>query len=215
MLVAARRRTLARGAAVLAAAVTAGCGVRTDAPAPAAAAPTVEDSVWAVVLDSLYVFSPTRRLVVQDSTSDRHRRDRPDGLLPGYVDTFGRIPGIERETVEDFWARNLQPRLVTLLSRTRVPVVVATRATIDSLPTGHDPDNGGEMRFWRAFHERFPSSSGLITLSRVGFNAARTQAVLNVDRGCGGLCGDGTIVLLARDASGRWRVVHTRGTWIS
>jgi hypothetical protein len=214
MLVAARGRALLRGAVMLAAAFTAGCGARTDAPAPPAAAPTVEDSVWAVVLDSLYVQPSTRRLVVRDSTTRIHRRD--DRLVPDYVRNFDPVPGIERETVDDFRTRNLRPRAVTALPRTRVPVERVSEATIERFPTGLVRRRTGErMRFWRAFHKRYPDSSGLITLSRVGFNAARTQAVLSVDRNCGGRCADGTIILLARDASGRWRVVHTQGTWMA
>ncbi|HET7459690.1 MAG TPA: hypothetical protein VFJ82_00525 [Longimicrobium sp.] len=159
-----------------------------------------EDTVWAVVLDSLYVVERTRQLVVYDRT---------DSLA-----SIGTIPGIESATVHDFWSRSRETRGVGPLPRTRVPVVFVDRATIASLPTGIDP-NSSEMPFWRAFYERYPGSSGLISLSRVGFNAARTQAVLNVDRGCGGLCGNGVIVLLTRDAAGRWRVAATRGTWVS
>jgi hypothetical protein len=71
------------------------------------------------------------------------------------------------------------------------------------------------MLFWRAFYQRFPRSQGLVTFSRVGFNAARTQAVVLVTRGCGGLCGMGNVVLLDRDPAGRWRVVRSDMLWIS
>ena len=208
--------TLPRIALVLPAVFAFACAPRAPdppGPAPAPGALAVEDSVWAAVLDSLYVHRTTRLLVVDGITSDRFRRDR---LVADAVRAFSAIPGVEPYTVESFWARNLEVRSITSLPRTRVPLVLVSEAAIDSLPDGIDSVRSGEpMLFWRAFHERYPGSSGLITLTRPGFNAARTQAILNVDRGCGGLCGDGTIILLARDAAGRWRVVHTRGTWVS
>lgn len=205
--------TLPRIALVLPAVFAFACAPRGAGPSPAPDVSAVEDSVWAAVLDSLYVHRTTRLLVVSDSTAGRFRRER---LVADYISTFSAIPGAEPHTVESFWTRNLEPRPITALPRTWVPLALVSKATIDSLPTGDDPVRSGEtMRFWRAFHERYPNSSGLITLTRPGFNAARTQAILNVDRGCGGLCGGGTIILLARDPAGRWRVVHTRGTWVS
>lgn len=205
--------TLPRITLVLPAVLALACAPEGRVPSPVAGAATVEDSVWAAVLDSLYVRGRTRLLVVRDSTEQRYLRDR---LPASTVEKFSRIPGVEPQALESFWARNSAPRRITGLPRTRVPLVLVSKAAIDSLPSGIEPGrSGGPRQFWRAFHERYPNSSGLITLTRPGFNAARTEAILNVDRGCGGLCGDGTIILLARDAAGRWRVVHTRGTWVS
>lgn len=181
---------------------------------PVSSAYTVEDTVWAVVLDSLYAGPATRQVVVRDITS----RIPPEEAESEFVGMFDRIPGIRRETLDDYRLRNAEPRAVGALPLVRVPVVRVDSATLADLPDGIDTTfQAGEepMRFWRAFHVRFPGSSGLITLGRVGFDAARTQAMVNVDRGCGDLCGDGRIILLSRDAAGRWRVVHEEGTWVS
>jgi hypothetical protein len=189
-----------------------GCATTPARPGHPSSGPSAEDTVWAEVLDSLYVNARTRQLVVHDSTPDQIRSEN----MAAYAGAAMRgMPGVGPGTVDDFWERNREPRPVGPLPPTRVPVTLVTRADIASLPDGVDLHPNEPMRFWRAFHQRYPDSSGLISLSRVGFNAARTQAVLNVDRGCGGLCGDGTILLLARDAAGRWRVAATRGTWVS
>jgi len=167
--------------------------------------PTVEDSVWAAVLAS--DFAPAGGLVVRARTSGA--REGPSGGSP----SEGRPQGIESGTVEDFRERNEHPREVGPLPGIRVPVTFASEATLDSLADRKklvDVD-----AFWRAFYRRFPGTSGLVTFSRVGFNPARTQAVVSVSHGCGGLCGSGSVVLLARDPDGGWRVVRSASTWVS
>jgi hypothetical protein len=183
------------------------CAAPLRTQGPAVDAPTVEDSVWAAVLDS-YAAPDTQYVVVRDRT--------PEGPPPALTES--RLVGIQPETAEDFRERNLQRRAIGPLPRTRVRVVLASEATLDSLPTGFDPNPGpGDepTLFWRTFYRRFPRAVGLVTFSRVGFNAARTQAVVSETRGCGGLCGTGNIVLLDRDPSGRWRVARSAMLWVS
>lgn len=64
-----------------------------------------------------------------------------------------------------------------------------------------------------AFQEKFPRNMGLVTLSGVGFNLSRTQAVFYVNHFCG-LCGGGRYVLVEK-INGAWRVKGERYTWIS
>ena len=202
---AAPRRWASRILALAGTGAALSCAAPLRAQGPAPAAPTAEDSVWAAVLDS-YAVPDTRYVVVRDRA--------PEGNAPAVTESRPR--GTEPGTAEDFWKRIQQGRAIGPLPRTRVRVVLASAATLDSLPTGFDPADGEEpMRFWRAFYRRFPGSVGLVTFSRVGFNAARTQAVVSVTRMCGGLCGTGEVVLLDRDPAGRWRVVRSDMLWIS
>lgn len=182
-----------------------GCAAPLRAQEPAPRQPTAEDSVWAAVLaaDS----APAgRRLVVRARTSS------VGGGPTGGSAAERRPRGIESATVDDFEERNRHDREIGPLPGMRVPIVVASEATLNSLPSAMDGDVDG---YWRAFYRRFPGAAGLVTLSRVGFNAARTQAVVGVSRGCGGLCGTGTVVLLERDPDGHWRVVRNALLWIS
>lgn len=71
---------------------------------------------------------------------------------------------------------------------------------------------GGEYGL-PAFQEKFPRNIGLVTLSGVGFNLSRTQAVFYIDHFCG-LCGGGRYVLMER-VDGTWRVKDEHYTWIS
>ena len=59
---------------------------------------------------------------------------------------------------------------------------------------------------YRRFYDRFPRTSGLVEVSRVGFNADDTMALMNARRSCGMDCADDSLLLLAKRA-GRWAVV--------
>jgi hypothetical protein len=63
------------------------------------------------------------------------------------------------------------------------------------------------------FQKKFPHNLGFITLSGVGFNPTRTQAVFYIDHFCG-LCGGGRYVLMEK-INGSWRVLDEHSTWIS
>ncbi len=57
-------------------------------------------------------------------------------------------------------------------------------------------------------------SLGYLTLSGVGFNPSRTQAIFYVEHMCGGLCGGGWYVLMEK-VGGTWQFRDKHFTWIS
>ena len=58
--------------------------------------------------------------------------------------------------------------------------------------------------FWRVFHFRHPLSDGYVTLSRVGFNRGRTEAVVHIGLVCGALCGHYVT----------WKFTKQDGVWV-
>lgn len=66
---------------------------------------------------------------------------------------------------------------------------------------------------WKTFDRMYPGSDGYLTLSSVGFNAARDQAFLSTGWMCGSLCGEGHYVVLHKN-NGEWKVVEFAGTWM-
>src|SRR6476619_6099357 len=66
------------------------------------------------------------------------------------------------------------------------------------------------------FLQRFPDNQNLeeISISQLGFNFSKTEAILYFDRSCAGLCGGGGYILM-RKADGVWRIVDEHNTWIS
>ena len=67
---------------------------------------------------------------------------------------------------------------------------------------------------WAMFRARFGGAWGIITLSRVGFSADGSRALLSVSDTCGPLCGSGDYVLLEK-TEGKWRIVASIRAWIS
>lgn len=57
---------------------------------------------------------------------------------------------------------------------------------------------------WENFYKRYPGSGGYITLSAVGFNPDKTQAIVYSGSQCGNLCGRWSFHLLEK-VGGKWK----------
>lgn len=68
----------------------------------------------------------------------------------------------------------------------------------------------GAAVFWPAFYAAYPGAKGLTSVSGIGLNAQATQAILVLSNGCGGRCGQQTLVVLKRDSRGAWVVHYSR-----
>jgi hypothetical protein len=67
---------------------------------------------------------------------------------------------------------------------------------------------------WLKILKRYPKAHGVITFSAVGFNQNRTQALVNVSKNCGFLCGRGEFILLQKQ-NGKWAVEQIAELWVS
>ena len=68
--------------------------------------------------------------------------------------------------------------------------------------------------WWSEFYKKYPDASGFAEVSRPVLTKDRQQTLIFIAHHCGGLCGTGTILLLAREGS-EWRVVKQEMLWIS
>jgi hypothetical protein len=64
------------------------------------------------------------------------------------------------------------------------------------------------------FRQTFPGASGIISLSRVGFDSNLHEAIVSSAFVCGMLCGEGRRHIL-RKTRGKWVVVQSLVVWIS
>lgn len=66
-----------------------------------------------------------------------------------------------------------------------------------------------EMRkkgqFWSQFAERFPAADTLVSISRVGFDAKKGEAIIYLDTAKGNLAGEGVVLRLVK-RDGEWKV---------
>ena len=60
---------------------------------------------------------------------------------------------------------------------------------------------------WGRYYEKYPNSTGLLRLSRVGFNSDGNQAAFYISNSCGGLCGGGYFVIMEK-VNSSWKVVQ-------
>lgn len=162
-----------------------------------------EYAVFDAVLSGGYLVPiPTGEIVVGDSALIP-----PASEFETHADDV-RSSGVPTPVARDFHRRNQSPApLRADRFAARLPVRLVSRTSLDSIFRAKGDG-------WRRFYTRFPGSSGTISLSRVGFSADGTVAVLTVDHVCGFLCGEGHVVRLER-RDGRWRVVDSQTTWVS
>jgi len=71
---------------------------------------------------------------------------------------------------------------------------------------------GGSV--WTRFQARYPEASGMVTFSRVGFNADEDKALALIGYRCGDLCGAGGLYLLVKE-DGNWKVQEELMAWQS
>lgn len=67
---------------------------------------------------------------------------------------------------------------------------------------------------WKDFCKGYPKSSGYWSFSPVGYDTKGSEALVYVGHHCGGLCGTGHLVLLAKE-NDRWIVKNRLMLWIS
>jgi hypothetical protein len=70
------------------------------------------------------------------------------------------------------------------------------------------------VKGWDSFYEKYPNSAGIISISRVGFNRNRTQAILGFSYQAGWLWGKGYRIFLTKD-EGKWIVKEQDMLWVS
>ena len=67
---------------------------------------------------------------------------------------------------------------------------------------------------WEEFYRRYPDSPGITTLSRVGFNRERTEALVYMGAQLHYLAGAGNLYRLEKQ-DGVWKIVEKVMLWIS
>jgi hypothetical protein len=166
---------------------------------------SADQAVYQTVVDSIFapwVSSGIRQLVIRNHTSV-HR-----GGSAAFR-AFSQLPGFDTVAMRDFEARASEAHSLAGIRslRVRIPIVLVDDQTLDSFSKGLD-------KYWSEFYQRYPGSSGLISLSPVGYNSKADFAILMVYQECGVVCGNGYAIALRRQGE-TWRIVAMDGTPVS
>lgn len=177
----------------------------TPAPVPPAVPPAPSDvsaderAVYAAMVDQ--VFARRGPVVLADSA----------GGAP--ADFPGQWSGLDAATslqlTADLQARNRTRVAMPPDLGSTAAVRLFSRGTVFTGSAANLDDS------YATFRARYAPARGFWSISRPGFDAARRHAIVATGYACGGLCGDGSVVLLERTASGGWKVVTERPTWIA
>ncbi len=68
----------------------------------------------------------------------------------------------------------------------------------------------GWNSYWKTYHH----ATGLLSLSRVGYNSTRTRAFVYVAEACGPRCGNGYTYVLEKQ-NGAWKIRDEKQLWIA
>jgi len=165
-----------------------------------------EQAVYAAVL-SQKLSAPS--FVIRDAT-------HADAFFGPLADTLAQVlqqmHGVAMQTSASFLARNAQSQPLRPEMSLGAPYVLMTDLELQQL--FDPPPEAGVEAGWPAFYARYPDAHGIITLSRVGFNAAGDQALVYVGNQSAELGGEGIYFLLNRVGTD-WLVDQQALTWIS
>jgi hypothetical protein len=67
---------------------------------------------------------------------------------------------------------------------------------------------------WREFGARYSGAPGFVAMSGIGFNEARSEAIVFITYSCASLCGKGLYIRLSKE-KGVWTVASQHMAWIS
>jgi hypothetical protein len=114
---------------------------------------------------------------------------------------------VPKEAKDDFEARN-KNRVEIDVSKIKAPFETLSLSDEEAEKLLHRKDG------WDAFHQKYPRSFGLVSISRPGINHQRDRALLYIGESCGPVCAGGELVLLSK-ADGKWKVINTASIWTS
>jgi len=118
-----------------------------------------------------------------------------------------KAPVLQQTTVNSFRKANAQQAFVHRSLRSPIGYELVDSAELDSM----FKKGGGD---WLAYYKRYPRASGVVTWSRVGFNADGTQALFYESYRCGGLCGTGRYMVMEKK-NGSWVIGTDIVVWVS
>jgi len=162
-----------------------------------------EYEVLSALINGMYLTGHYKSIVITNPTCCENdlRTDR----WHRYVEE---LTPISVETLDDYAARNKQSltfeKRFNLKAGYRIVPYVQIEKLFDYVDLEGD---------WKTFYSKYPGSNGYVRLSRVGFNKAKDQALVNTHWMRGSLSGEGHYVLLGKQ-DGSWKVLKKVGTWV-
>jgi hypothetical protein len=152
------------------------------------------------LIEDLFITEGTRLTVIQDQTSFFRRADNVEELDKRLRKIRNATPALSQDALNDFKAKNSQPYNLVKLFQLKINYVLISRSDINQFFMGDDPNA------WKIFNAKYPKSTGIIGVARVGFNKDASQAFAYVENRLSDSNVDTFFVFLAKE-NGIWTVV--------
>lgn len=175
----------------------------TPRPTPSAGQVDAEEqAVYAALIQAMF---PAKMAVLMNTTAtDAGGNDNTDQTLQ-YV--LKNMHAVSTQTIDSFKARNATAGPLHGGMQLGVPYALLSQDEITSIFSVNQDG-------WQVFYERYPDARGILTFSRVGFDAALDQALVYIGNQSQALAGSGHYVLLNK-VNGVWTIDQKVMTWIS
>ena len=130
------------------------------------------------------------------------------GLQEGKIELVTDL-GATEDTLLDWQNKNKERVPIEVALTLNVSYQVLNERERDSIFNSKDPQIG-----WQNFFSYYKNTSGLLRLSRVGFDSDRKHALVYVEYQCGAACGSGRLVHLTRTNEDDWFVRNATLMWM-
>jgi len=176
------------------------------APSPLEGCTADDYAIYAAALNDRFgKQKKSERVVLLDQTSM--------GVPPGMaaMTQFGGkaqtlLKDVPKEAKDDFDSRNkARAKIEGGEIKAAFEVILLSAEEAGKLVAG----GGG----WEGFYNKYPNS-GITLVSRPGLNAEHNRALLYLGTSCGGLCGDGVLIVLSKNGE-EWKVLNRVTIWVS
>jgi hypothetical protein len=175
-----------------------GVGLATSAKVQA----TIPDEEYvtnSALINDLFSVDASQLVVIHDQTSFFSQPDNVENLAKHLRRIQKESPSISRDVLDDFKVKNNQSYSLEKLFNLRAKYEFISRQEINNFFMGNDP--GG----WKAFHTKYPHSTGIVGVARVGLDKDKSQALAYVENRHSDSGADGFFVFLVKE-NGIWKI---------
>ncbi|MGH9871482.1 MAG: hypothetical protein ACRD9S_03325 [Pyrinomonadaceae bacterium] len=151
------------------------------------------------LINDLFITEGVKLAVIHDQTSFFGRADIVEQLDKHLRRIQKSIPALSQDALNDFKAKNDHPYDLDKLFDLKVKYEFISRSEINQFFMGDD------SRAWKSFYAKYPNSTGIIGVARVGFNDNMSQAFAYLEKGRSDSNVETFFVFLAKE-NGVWSI---------
>ncbi|MDO9510404.1 MAG: hypothetical protein Q7J34_01480 [Bacteroidales bacterium] len=164
-----------------------------------------EYKIYSLILNEVYTAS--EHFVVKQQTSTSISISINDSY---YAILLANTPNLDTTIFANFIERNDSAyQLAYGFSGLIKPITLISEEETDFFF-----NNPSINKSWETFYKKYPNSNGMIDFTRVGFNADKSQAIVEFGHYYASLGANGSLVYLVKEDN-KWVIIKLLYTWIS